>query len=97
LSEADPGALIGEKLRTEEALQKNIFVIHSFIFFPSPKWMLHAEDVLFLLSSKLRGFEGLSASAFALGNNMISNPKRVDQMQVFDLLNRLGCFVCRQI
>lgn len=59
--------------------------------------MLNAEDVLFLPSSKLRGFEGLSASAFALGNNMISNPKRVDQMQVFDLLNRLGCFVCRQI
>lgn len=76
-SEADPGALIGEKLRTEEATKQQNF--NDSGIFPSPKWMLHAEDVLFLPSSKLRGFEGLSASAFALGNSVISNPKRIDQ------------------
>ncbi|CAL1161363.1 unnamed protein product, partial [Cladocopium goreaui] len=48
-SQADPGALIGEKLRTE-------------------------EDVLFLPSAKLRGFEGLSASEAEVVLTMLLAP-----------------------
>eukprot|EP00435_Cladocopium_sp_Y103_P057195 s56_g19.t1 len=60
-SQADPGALIGEKLRTE-------------------------EDVLFLPSAKLRGFEGLSASEAEVVLTMLLAP----YMRIPLLLGFLG-------
>ena len=56
--QADPGALVGEKLRSEEDDAFGLLPVFQDLC-PGP----YCKDVLFLPSSKLRAFEGLSPSA----------------------------------